>query len=650
MRSIRTKIITAFLFVIGIAAILIAAIIAVNLNLVSRYQQINQNIVYEQELKDNISLLVEDIYNAFKSNDYTSYDARLAQIRAEEALLDVQFAGPSANEETRLDYRSVKNALDSVIAVTESAKQSVQETGTINGISDIFAETATKSDFVNQDVADLLFAEAKNIANTTQDIIRTQNLLTPMIVIILCLSSLILIIFSVFFARRITDPLVRLSTIATAVINGDLTLSVGNALLKRKDEIGSLSVAFDTMVKKLGEKIIGLELSGKQLSEANADLADSKRAVTSLLEDIQNEKSKVEETVKVRTRELSDEKSRLLASINSLSLGYIMADTNGDIILSNNAIRAILNIEENPKAISEMAKHFDAFDLVASCKECLESNKVVNVKEIAYKNKFLRLFCAPVTNNVRTIGHVLLLEDITEAKILERSKDEFFAVASHELRTPLTAIRGNTELIMSMYAEKVQDQDVREMISDIETASVRLIGIVNDFLEISRLEQGNVIFQKTHFDVSEVIIKVVESIKLLIVAQKVELKFARPESLPDVVADREKTEQILFNLLGNAVKFTKEGAITVSVAPENGFLKIRVTDTGSGIAEQNTSLLFRKFQPAGEQSLTRDVSKSTGLGLYISKILTEKMGGAIGLEKSEVGIGSTFFFTLPIAP
>jgi len=101
--------------------------------------------------------------------------------------------------------------------------------------------------------------------------------------------------------------------------------------------------------------------------------------------------------------------------------------------------------------------------------------------------------------------------------------------------------------------------------------------------------------------------------------------------------------------LGNAAKFTKEGTITVSILVEDKFLKIRITDTGSGIAAKNLSLLFRKFQPAGEQALARDVSKSTGLGLYISKIITEKMGGMIGLEKSEVGVGSTFFFTLPRA-
>ena len=649
MKSIKAKIIAAFLLVIFITVLLTGSIITINLSLINRYKQINQNIVYEQALKDNIWLLVEDIYNAFKSNDYTGYEQRLSQIRADENLLDTQFALPSANEETKLDYRSVKNTLNVIIALTDQSKKSFETTGSIVGISDIFQEASTDFSFVEQNTTDLLFAETKNIVAITQNIQNIQNILLPIVFAVLFLVSFGLILFSIIFARRITNPLTRLSVIAKKIIDGNLDIVVEDSLIKRKDEIGSLSLSFDAMVKKLREKIIGLELSGKKLLQANSELDDSRKAVTNLLEDVENEKSKVEETVAIRTQELSDEKSRLLASINSLSSGYVLADILGNIILSNNAIRSILEVDENPRAIADMARYFDKFDLVNSCKECLESNKIVNVKDIEYKNKFLRLFCGPVSNDSKVIGHVLLIEDMTEAKILERSKDEFFAVASHELRTPLTAIRGNTEMIMSIYADKVQDQDVREMISDIETASVRLIGIVNDFLEVSRLEQGNTVFEKTDFDVSEIIVRVLSSVKLLVAAQKIELKFIKPESLPHAFADKVKTEQVLFNLLGNAAKFTKEGTITVSILVEDKFLKIRITDTGSGIAAKNLSLLFRKFQPAGEQALARDVSKSTGLGLYISKIITEKMGGMIGLEKSEVGVGSTFFFTLPRA-
>jgi len=355
-------------------------------------------------------------------------------------------------------------------------------------------------------------------------------------------------------------------------------------------------------------------------------------------------------TMIIKAQELSDEKSRFHASINSLSLGYIMADADGTIILSNDAVKNIFDTHESLKSVSDVAQYFGTPDIVHVCKECLSSKKPLNVKNIAFKNKFLKLFCAPVINNKKVIGHVLIFEDITEARILERSRDEFFATASHALRTPLTAIRGNAELLMNAYSEKIVDSEVREMISDIETASVRLIGIVNDFLEVSRLEQGKIVFEKKFFDIITSIEKIVGSMRLIIAGKDITLDFIRPQiAIPDVYADQERTEQVLFNLIGNAIKFTKKGGVNVSLEVFPHEIKVMISDHGFGIPEERQNLLFRKFQQAGEQSLVRDASQGTGLGLYIAKIITEKMGGKIGLAESKVDVGSVFFFTLPTA-
>ena len=245
---------------------------------------------------------------------------------------------------------------------------------------------------------------------------------------------------------------------------------------------------------------------------------------------------------------------------------------------------------------------------------------------------------------------MVLIEDVTEAKITERSRDEFFAVASHELRTPLTAIRGNADMILEMYADKVVDKDMKEMLQDIDVSSIRLINIVNDFLEVSRIEQGRIEIKKEKFNVSDVVEKVVRDLKSMVEQKGLSVAYATPASpLPTVFADKNRTEQILINLVGNAAKFTKEGSITIATTAMDGFVGIRVIDTGSGISEHNQALLFRKFQPAGEQTLARDVTQSTGLGLYISKLIISSMGGTIGLEKSELGKGSIFAFTLPIS-
>jgi signal transduction histidine kinase len=191
---------------------------------------------------------------------------------------------------------------------------------------------------------------------------------------------------------------------------------------------------------------------------------------------------------------------------------------------------------------------------------------------------------------------------------------------------------------------------MKEMLLDIDASSVRLISIVNDFLEVSRLEQGKIEIQKENFDPHDLVNKVIRDLKEMTSKKGLTLGYEPEEMLvANIFADKNKTEQVLVNFIGNSVKFTKEGTIVISLAQEGNKIRFRVTDTGVGISEHNQSLLFRKFQQAGEKMLARDVSQSTGLGLYISKLIIATMGGEIGLEKSELGKGSTFFFTLPIA-
>ena len=357
-----------------------------------------------------------------------------------------------------------------------------------------------------------------------------------------------------------------------------------------------------------------------------------------------------------QTKELRQEKSRLLASINSLSFGFIIADKNDNILLKNPALMKILELNEEPKSIHDIsdslrsnAKTLEAINPAGSCKECMELKRIVEIKDVFHGNKFLRLFCAPVFDMDEVNGYVFLVEDVTEAKIMERSRDEFFAVASHELRTPLTAIRGNSEMILDMFADKVTDPEVKEMLSDINISSLRLIDIVNDFLEVSRIEQGRVIFKPENFDISELVKKVVKDLRGIGLKKNVTLDYlTEGTTLPLVHADKSKIEQVLINLVGNALKFTNKGTVAVSTEMSSNFVKVSIRDSGLGISEHNQLRLFRKFQQAGESMLARDVTQGTGLGLYISHRLMSGMGGTIALEDSVLGKGSTFVFTVPI--
>jgi len=364
------------------------------------------------------------------------------------------------------------------------------------------------------------------------------------------------------------------------------------------------------------------------------------------------EKLNAEKLVVLRTKELSDEKARFLASINSLSMGFAIMDKDEKFIINNPSILSILNIKEDSITLSQISDLLSIINpsLSERIEKCMIDNCGVELKDIVFGKKYLRLFLSPIFGEEKdSLGGVLLLEDITEAKILDRSRDEFFAVASHELRTPLTAIRGNTEMILEDYKDKIKDKEVISMLQDIDEASVRLISIVNDFLEVSRLEQGDILFKNEEFDIVEIAEKIENLLKQETKNKDLSFEVINPgEDFPKIFADKAHVEQIIFNLLGNAIKFTEKGTITTSFEVINNYVKVRVSDTGKGISMKNENLLFRKFQPAGEDILVHDVTKNTGLGLYISKIIIEQMGGSIGLEKSEEGVGSVFFFTIPI--
>lgn len=388
---------------------------------------------------------------------------------------------------------------------------------------------------------------------------------------------------------------------------------------------------------------------------------------------LEEAKTGVERQVKERTRELLEknesllkaqeqisegwlslqqEKARMNASINSLSLGYIMTDQELNVLMLNNAVTKMLGIGKETANLHDIDVSFgDSLDLHAVLEECKNKKETRSVTNISFGLKYLRLFLAPIlmeTAEKDLLGIVLLFEDITDARLVERSRDEFFSIASHELRTPLTAIRGNTAMIQDYFKDALKDRELNDMVKDIHESSVRLIDIVNDFLNMSRLELKKLEFKNDFFDVVAMAKDVVKELATTGSEHKLLLTVTKPtENLPQVFADRDRVKEVLINLIGNSVKFTAEGGVTVSFAKDKNCVRVIVTDTGRGVALENQALLFRKFQQASDNLFTRDTTKGTGLGLYISRLIIESMKGTIRLDTSEVGKGSVFSFTLP---
>ena len=371
--------------------------------------------------------------------------------------------------------------------------------------------------------------------------------------------------------------------------------------------------------------------------------------------------NKMTEGLQISRQKLHEEHARLKASIDSLDVGLLMTFNDGQTVSYNSVLPHILGFTvdehlqqpELTPAMLEAKLLPSKFSLLGAIENCQHTGKDFEVSAITYGNRILSVFGAPIrTQDDTVIGTVVLFEDITQAKVMERSKDEFFSIASHELRTPLTSIRGNSSMMMDYYADALKDPTLKEMVTDIHESSTRLIDIVNDFLDVSRIEQGKIRFDFAEVELDKVIEQVAYEIQITLADKKVSLD-VEPKilgDLPRAAGDADRIKQVLYNLVGNAVKFTEAGGtVTVMAAKSGDMLKVTVTDTGRGIPLDTQKFLFHKFQQAGSSIITRDTTRGTGLGLYISKLLIDGMRGEIWLEKSQPDKGSTFAFTLPIA-
>lgn len=226
---------------------------------------------------------------------------------------------------------------------------------------------------------------------------------------------------------------------------------------------------------------------------------------------------------------------------------------------------------------------------------------------------------------------------------VDKLKDEFLANTSHELRTPLHGIIGIAESLLDGAAGELPPE-AKSNLAMVVASGKRLTNQVNDILDFSRLKRSDLRLQKKPVDIRVLADVVLKFSEPLLAGKKLVLRNEIPKNLPPVDGDENRLQQILHNLVGNAVKFTESGSITVSAAENDGMIEVSVSDTGIGVAPEKFDTIFQSFEQA-DASTSREYG-GTGLGLAITKQLVELHGGEIWIE-SEVGKGSTFTFSLP---
>jgi GAF domain-containing protein len=246
------------------------------------------------------------------------------------------------------------------------------------------------------------------------------------------------------------------------------------------------------------------------------------------------------------------------------------------------------------------------------------------------------------------IENVRLFEEIQDKsrQLAEASKhkSQFLANMSHELRTPLNAILGYTELILDgLYGET--PEKMREVLDRVQKNGRHLLGLINDVLDLSKIEAGQLVLTLADYSLKDVVHSVFSAVEPLASEKKLAFKVEVAPNLPAGRGDERRLTQVLLNLVGNAIKFTDQGEVAVKASAQNGAFTVSVRDTGPGIGPADQTKIFEEFQQA-DSSITRKKG-GTGLGLSISKRIIEMHGGRLWVE-SEVGRGSTFAFMLPV--
>jgi PAS domain S-box-containing protein len=430
----------------------------------------------------------------------------------------------------------------------------------------------------------------------------------------------------------VLDPLTELTASARRIEAGDLGAAQQTL---RDDEIGLLFNSFAKMVLAIQARERELAQALGESRELAAVTAESRRRVEAAHAD-------------------------LLAMLETTPAALMIFNLDGSVRLRNRAATEVLGIEpQNP----ELRKNYwTRFKRVAKDGTVIAPNQWVSSRALrgeTVSNHELEIHHpdgrvypiiasgAPLKNELGQVtGAVVAFQDISRLREVDRMKEEFVSIVSHELRTPLTSIRGSIQLVLGEPGS-VPDAEHRALLQVALNNCERLVRIINDILDVSKIESGNLPLNRKAVNVAELIRQSVDVVASPARHADVRIDVKLPGSLRPVMVDQDRIVQALVNLLSNAIKFAPGGStITIAASPGTDSITLSVSDEGEGIAPENLNRLFRKFQQVDSSSSRR--TGGTGLGLVITKAIVEQHGGRIIVD-SELHKGTRFSITLPAA-
>ena len=489
---------------------------------------------------------------------------------------------------------------DLTVSDGTSQRRSARSSSVMNGLSEGSAktpETDSTEEVMNGNLVvvavPITFMDevigAVFMAQSMTEIMGGMQALTNTLALSLLLVGLLMLPVVLFFASRMVRPITRMRTVALTMAGGDLTARAEDG---SNDEYGELGRALNYLSSELGSTISSLQM----------------------------------------------ERNRLQSLINGLSEGIIAVDAKGATTLINPAVYGLLNLQSTDDNVRAAAP-----DVFAMFDQALSSAQAVK-KTVWQGDVALHISVSPLLlQSGEVTGCVGIVSDVTSAERLEQTRRDYVANVSHELRTPLTAMRA---LIEPLRDGLVKTEEQRQQIYDVVLReTMRLSRLVNDMLELSRLQSGTASLSRSVFAPLPLFNLIHETYSAYAEDYQQTFVYDVPEDLPSVWGNPDRTQQVLIVLLDNAFKYTPEGGVvTLSACAEGDVVRVRVRDTGVGIPAADLPHVFDRFYKVDKSHH----SKGTGLGLAIAYEIMKHLGEEMSVT-SEPGRGSCFTFTLHIA-
>jgi signal transduction histidine kinase len=410
----------------------------------------------------------------------------------------------------------------------------------------------------------------------------------------------------------------------------------------RENELKQL----DKTTKLLVKRDMQLTAINRQLDKKISELEKSERSMLSAFSDLKEERKKSE-----------DASNKIAAIISNFIDPIIVLDKENKLSLLNPAAKnifSLIDLDIGKVISSENNYSMENFKVIIKKEFSVKNNQLLKLEskneeeivinyagqELTYKALTEKV----VDNNGKFLGTMKIFYNLTREKMIDKLKSEFISIAAHQLRTPLSAIKWVIKMVLDGDVGELNDEQKKFLFKGYES-NERIIVLVNDMLNVSRIEEGRFGYSFEYSDFKKVLDLVIDSLSNVIKRNHIKLVLNLPSDMPKVYIDNQKMELVLQNLIENAVKYTPEfGKIEISVEFTDSFFKFKIKDNGVGIPMKDQEKLFSKFFRA--ENVMRMQTEGSGLGLFIVKNIIKKHGGDITYT-SEEGKGTEFVATLP---